>query len=74
MGFPEIHLDYQYTINKLEQLHELEIENLQKVIDILASDLAIANLENTRYREALQVYADDDVIGTVARKALKDAE
>jgi len=28
--------------------------------------------ENARLREALQIYANDDVIGTVARKALND--
>ena len=31
-------------------------------------------VETAKYREALQVYADDDVIGTVARKALKGGE
>ena len=28
--------------------------------------------ENAKLREALQIYANDDVIGTVARKALND--
>lgn len=38
--------------------------------------LACANLieQNARLREALQIYADDAVIGTVARKALKGKE
>jgi len=40
----------------------------------VAESLKVENLrkENARLREALQIYANDDVIGTVARKALND--
>ena len=36
------------------------------------SELERLKVENARLREALQIYANDDVIGTVARKALND--
>jgi len=38
------------------------------------SELERLKVENARLREALQIYANDDVIGTVARKALKGGE
>jgi len=38
------------------------------------SELERLKAENARLREALQIYANDDVIGTVARKALKGGE
>ena len=40
-------------------------------IDRLNQEINELKAENARYREALEVYADDDVVGTVARKALK---
>ena len=43
----------------------------EKHIDALMEKIKKLKSENARYREALEVYADDDVIGTVARKALK---
>ena len=75
MGFPEIHLDYQYTMKKLEQLYELEIENLQKVVEILDTKLKIAELENSRYKEALEKIENhcawNDEAWRVASEALK---
>ena len=49
----------------------MNINKLADEIIMLADFVENLKLENARYRKALQVYADDDVIGTVARKALK---
>ena len=46
---------------------EFGYKKAQQEIDRLKDD-------NDKLKKALQIYADDDVIGTVARKALKGGE
>ena len=40
----------------------------------METEIKILNEKLIKYTRALEVYADDDVIGTVARKALKGGE
>ena len=67
--------DYEVRITEIASEALKEIESNSRAIQIGKdlSEFKIRELESklAKAKEALQVYADDDVIGTVARKALK---